>query len=143
MTNRNISESMAVLATVLPSAQVVGSVNSPPFQLNKSRKAMATIFVGASAGTVNAKIQSSATSGGSYVDVAGAAIAPISGPGQAQIELRGDRVNALGAGPFYQLVVIVAGATTPTAAVVQGSDARYEPNSDNNDATVLAVAVVI
>ena len=143
MTNRNISETVAQLASILPSAQAAGSVNSSPFQLNRCRKAMASILVGASAGTVNAKFQHCATATGAFADVPGAAVVPITGTGVEQIEIRGDRVNALGCGPYYQLVLTVAGATTPTAAIVQGADSRYEPASDYNDATVLAPAVVI
>jgi hypothetical protein len=145
MTNVLISESLANLAEILPSAQTVGTVTSSPFQLNKSRKAMATIMVGTpgSGGNVNAKFRWCATSGGTYADVTGAAMTQMTTAGIQQIEIRADRVNALGFGPFFQLSMTVATATTPTAAVVQGADARYMPNSDNNDAAVLNPAVYV
>jgi hypothetical protein len=145
MTNRNISESLAQLASIAPVAQTAGTVLSGPFTLNPSRKAMATILVGTpgSGGTVDAKIRWSATSGGTYADVTGAAMAQMVAAGSQQIEIRGDRVNALAQGPWFKLSVTVAVATTPIAAIVQGADSRDEPNSDHNEAAVLTAAVVV
>src|SRR5262249_27516129 len=134
----------AVLAVVNPANQAAGTVLSGPFRLNQSRKAMATILVGTpgTGGTVDAKFQWSATSGGTYADVTGAAITQITAAGSAKLEIRGDRVKARGQGPFFKLPITVGTATTPTAAVVHGADSRQEPNSDYDIAGTAAAVVV-
>lgn len=145
MTNSNIVERTAVLAEILPSAQGAGTVNSSAFTLQNFRHVMAMIQVGTpgSGGTVSAQLLSCATSGGSYTAVTGTSIVTLTAAGIARIEIRGDRAGAIGAGPFFKLQLVVAVATTPTAAVVIGSDCRYEPASQFNDATVASPDVVL
>lgn len=145
MTNRNIAEITANLAEIAAQSATAATYLSGPFQLNVCRKALATINVGTpgAGGTVDAKFRWSATSGGTYADVVGALIVQMTAAGIAQLEIRADRVNALGYGPFYKLSITVGVATTPIAATVLGGDCRYQPASQFNDAAVTNVYVVI
>jgi hypothetical protein len=145
VTNSNLVERSANLAEILPSAQAAGTQLSAAFTFQNGRHVMALVNVGTpgSGGIVNAQFVSSATSGGSYVPVTGTQIVPLAAAGIARIEMRADRVNALGFGPYFKLQVVVTVATVPTAANVTSVDGRYEPNSQFNDATVASPDVVL
>jgi hypothetical protein len=145
VTNANLVEVTANLAEILPVAQTAGTVLSASFTMAEFRHVVAEILVGTpgSGGTVNAQFLASATSGGTYAAVPGTAIAQVSAAGIARIEMRGDRVNALGVGPYFKLQVVVAVATTPIAATVTGADCRTQPASLYNDAAVVSPDIVL
>lgn len=144
--NRNLTESLVVLGTVKPQAAAAGTYTAGPFNLLFARRIVGRIHVGAlgTSGTVDAKYQASATSGGTYADVAGAAIAQVNSGAEnvAQLELKGETLAGAGQGPWVKLLITVGGSTaTQLSAIVEGGAAGYEPASDNNAATVTQTVV--
>lgn len=143
--NRNMTESLVVLGTVKPQAAAAGTYTAGPFNLLFARRIVGRIHVGAlGGGTVDAKFQASATSGGTYADVANAAIATINSGSEnvAQVELKGETLAGAGQGPWVKLLLTVTGGTgTQLSAIVEGGVSGYEPASDNNVATVTQTVV--
>lgn len=142
---RNLSESLAVVGKIDPTSQAASTVLSGAINTKLYRRIFAVVQVGAlgSSATVNAKFTAAPTSGGSYVDVTGAAITQVDTAGSkiAILELKAETLAALGLGGFVKLSLTVGTAATLTSAVIYGSCARYEPASDNNDASVASVTV--
>ncbi|WP_435005165.1 hypothetical protein P12x_003059 [Tundrisphaera lichenicola] len=144
MTNRLYSETLATLAGLPPANQAAGARSVADIPFGNQRKILFTVQVGTpgAGGTVDFKVQASPTAGGTYVDIPGAAIVQKIAAGNAQVEVRADRLNALGLGNFLKAVLTVAVATTPTAVLVQRGDSRFQPASDDNDAG-MATPIVI
>lgn len=145
--NRNITETLVELGRITPTSQPAGELLSAAINMKLHRRVFATILVGTfgSSATVDAVFKSSATSGGTYTAITGAAITQMLAAGGndkvVQIELKAETLSNLGVGPFVKLSVTVGTAPTLTAAVVYGVDDRYEPASDNNSAELTQTVV--
>ena len=141
--NRNLSETLAVLAYQCAN-QAVGAVTVGPFSTALQRRVLFNIVAGTpgASGTINAKVQASATQGGTYADVAGAAITALTAAGVAELEVKAESLTAAGVGPWIQLICTVGTATSPVAVLVQGAPGRYEPNGIDNSVTGTATPVV-
>lgn len=142
MTNRRMSEVIATLPAIVGSA--AATTNGAAFTLDKTRKAMFSVVAGppATGGTVDFKLQASPDGSTGWADVTGAKIVQLTAAGIAQLEIAADRINAMGVGPFFRGVLTIGTAAVQTAVLGQLSDARYQPASLYNDASV-ATAVLI
>lgn len=139
------SEAIAVLAKLTPASVAAGTATIGPFNAGLLGRVMFLLQIGAIAGgaTVDAKVQAAPTSGGTYVDVPGAAIAQVtvSAGKVEQIEVKGETLAALGLGPFVRLQITVANAAVILSGLAVSGHVSYSPASDLNtpiDQTVIA-----
>jgi hypothetical protein len=145
--NRTPSESVALLGVVAPISQTV-AVNTGLIPIKDFRRLMAVISVGviASSGVVNAKVQAAVGSGGSPVDIPGAAITAFTqaGSDSGKVAIINVNLDKL-AGEAYthaQLVITPSVAAALIAGQLWGFDARYGPASDSDNAVVDEIVTV-
>ncbi len=145
--NEKLSESVAVLAVIPPSAQAPGVVFSPWIGLDEADRVLAIIQVGAfgALATVDASIAQAQDAKGTNAKPIGAgkAVALAASAGndvQATIDVGATELDVADGYGFVQLGVSVGVAATETAAVILGGSARYEPASGFNNASVVQTA---
>lgn len=142
--NRNLSESLAVLALINPVSQSAGTVTFGPIDLAQQRRVLALVQSGVIGTSVDAKFTACKTSGGTYDDVPGAAITQITASNKvAKLELRAESVESLlGSGYRYAKLSLTGVGTNLIGGVILGAVSRYEPNSLNDAAAVSSTVVV-
>jgi hypothetical protein len=145
--NEKLSEALAVLAAIPPSAQAVGVVFSPWIALAEVDRILAVIQVGTfgALATVDASIAQAQSALGTNAKPIGAgksiALAASAGNDvQATIDVAATELDAANGYGFVQLGVSVGVAATETAALILGGCARYEPASGFNNASVVQTA---
>ncbi len=147
-TNSTPSERVAIIGMIAPQSVNGAAVNTGLKAIKDFFRLRATIKVGAitATGVVNAKLQAAVGSGGSPVDIAGAAITPLTAAGtdSNKIAIIDFNVDKL-AGDAYthvQLVITGSVAAALVDGVLEGFDARYEPASDIDGAFVDEIVTV-
>lgn len=147
ITNQKLSEALALLAAIPPSAQAVGVVFSPWISLAEVDRILAIIQVGAfgALATVDASIAQAQDNKGTNAKPIGAgkAVALAASAGndvQATIDVGATELDVANGYGFVQLGVSVGVAATETAALILGGCARYEPASGFNNASVVQTA---
>ena len=129
----NHTEAAAVLAVLPPQSAAAGVVTVGPFTSVNAMRTLFMINIGAlgGAGTVNAKVQASATSGGAYTDVAGTAITAVSAGASnlVFIEVRAETLAAAGQGPYLKLVVTIGVNAVLVSAVALSMATHYAPGA--------------
>ena len=145
MLNEKLSEAVAVLAVIPPSAQAPGVVFGPWIELNEADRLLAILQVGTfgANATVDASIAQAQDAKGTNAKPVGAgkAVALTAAMGndvQATIDVATADLDAANGFAFVQLGVSVGVAATETAAVILGGSSRYEPASGFNAASVVA-----
>jgi hypothetical protein len=143
MARDKLSQKLAIVQTINPVSVSASTVNMTGISMAQHRKLMfilQTGVLGASA-TVDFKLQSSATSGGTYADISGKSITQLvkasNDNNQAVIEIQASELPA--GQPFVRGVYTVGTAASILSGVVLGSNERYEPASDYNQAGVVQV----
>jgi hypothetical protein len=105
--------------------------------MSKLQRLMFIIDVGSvgAAGTVDFKLQSSATSGGTYADITGTAITQVTASSKiVTVELRADQLPA---GQRYVRHNLVIGTNAVQVAVLAlGGEAEYKPAKSQDIAAV-------
>lgn len=142
--NSLASERAAVLATIDPDVTTASTVVSDYCDMSKFGRVMAILLAGTlgSSATLNAKlVQATDASGTSVKDITGKAITELTEAGtdsdkQAIINCMAEELDVEGGFTHVALSVTVAVATSDIGAVVLGFDARHEPASDNDLASV-------
>lgn len=132
--NERLTEALAFVAKLVPASRSAGAVNVPSVQLTQGKKALFIVNGGSkgASGTLDFKLQSSATSGGTYADIAGAAIAQIVADDKfALLEIRGETLVGLGVGPWVRGVL-----TTGVNAVLSSVEVILAP-TDYSPASLL------
>ena len=136
-----LNERNAVVGVVNPATHAVGTVDTSAVDLKNFRRAMFVLLAGnlAGGGVIDFKLQSSATSGGSYSDLAGYAVTAMNNAdgtnGQAIVEISAD---VLPDGHRYvRGRVTIATAASPLAVIVLGGDPRFEPVASFDLASVI------
>ena len=132
----------AVIGVIDPDAYSNAAYDTGWIDVESFGRVMAIISVGTlgSSATVDAKLQSAETSGGSgSSDVTGAAITQLTQGGtdsdkQAIINLNVD--NLPEGDKFVKLIVTIGTAACDMGALLLGFDPRYAPASDYDAATV-------
>ncbi len=135
------SEQAAVVGVIDPDAYAAATYLSAAIDMSKFESIQAIVAVGdfVATATLDAKLTSSATSGGSYTDVAGKAIAQMTAAGtddnkQAVINCRASELPA--GHRFVKLSVTLGTAGADLGAVVLGHNPGHAPASDNDLASV-------
>lgn len=134
--NRRLTESLAVLASLAPASYNAGAQAVGPVLAQNCKRYVLMVHVGSLgvAGTVDAKIQASTTSGGVYSDIPNAAITQITAGAEniVLVEITGESILAAGKGSYIKGVVTVGVNAVVLAAKLLGAVGGYEPaNVDN------------
>lgn len=136
------SERVAIIGVIDPDAYAAAAYNTGLVAVGNFHRLQAIVQVGdiVATGTVNAKLQGAIGSGGSPVDIPGAAITQLTQAGsdsnkQAVINLNLDSLAGTGY-DHVQLVVTLGTAGADMGALLLGFDPRSAPASDYDAATV-------
>ena len=110
--------------------------------MSKFERVMFVVMVGAvTTGTVDAKLQESATSGGTYTDISGASITQITTSNKiATLEIKATQLSA--GKQFVRLSLTVGTAATLIAVLPIAGEARQKPASAQDIAAVTQRKVV-
>jgi hypothetical protein len=140
-----LSQGLSIAAAVSPQTLNNSNANSGNgIDMSKFRRAMAVVLVGSvtAGGSLTAKLQSAATSGGSFSDISGSTITAITTSNkQATIEIRDDELPA---GQQWLRVVLTEGGSQNVvcAAVLLGGEGDWKPASKQDPAAVAQRLVV-
>jgi hypothetical protein len=138
MYTEQLSQALSLAGTELdPVSQAVGTVTSGGVDLQKFRRALFVLQVGAvgAAGTVDAKLQQSASLATSYTDIAGSNITQITVSNKiVTLELRAGQLT--GANRYVRLSVTVGGNAVLLSALAIGGEAIDKPGSAQDVAAV-------
>ena len=144
--NAKGSELLAILATLDPTSQAVGTSSTGWIPVRAHHALLAVVHTGVlgTGATVDAKVQQALdATGTSAKDITGKAIAQIvkaSGDNkQALINVAPQDLDAVGGFGFIRLSVTVAGAASLTSAQVLGANARELPAEGANQTSVVQV----
>lgn len=139
--NALASEYAAVIGVIDPDANTAAAYDSDEIDMSKFDNIQAIVLAGAlgSSATLDFKLQSATTSGGSFSDITGKAITQLTQAGsdsdkQAVINLRAEELTE--GHRYVKAVMTVGTATSDSAAIVLGQCARHAPASDNDIASV-------
>ena len=144
MYSEQLSERLAVVATIDPDAYSAGAENSDAVDLSKFNRALFVLMVGdlGVSATVDFKLQWAATSGGSYTDISGKSITQLTQAGsddnkQALIEITAEELAAVDTTAQFVRGVLTIGTTACDAGMVAlAGVARHHPASDDDLASV-------
>lgn len=146
LTNAKVSEQAAVLATIDPISQGVGSAVSGWLSAANFERFLAMIDVGVfgAAATVDANIQQATSAAGAGAKaITGKAITQLLAAGgnnrQALINLKATELDMANGFNYFQLTVTVGAAATLIAASVLGGVAKNMPASALNQAGVAQI----
>lgn len=137
--NIALSENLALVGVIAPAVATPATYQTAAINTALQGRVVFLVNVGtvAGGGTLDFKIQASATSGGSYADVASTSITQITASNkQAKCEIRAETLQSLGIGPYIKGTAIVGTANVTFDVVALGGVSHYGPNSDNDLATV-------
>jgi len=138
-----LTQALSLAGTVNPATLNNTTGTSTAVDASKFQRIMGVILIGANAGSLTAKFQSSATSGGSYADVSGGPTmtAITTANKQASLELRQDQ---LAAGQQFVKLLITEGnsANAICAGVILGGEAPAKPAKAQNPASVAQSVVM-
>src|SRR5947209_12267700 len=113
MITEQLSQALSIAAAELdPVSQGAATVTTGGVDMSKFERVMFVVMVGAvTTGTVDAKLQESATSGGTYTDISGASITQITTSNKiATLEIKATQLSAGKA--FVRLSLTVGTAAT-------------------------------
>lgn len=146
MSNHNLlpSDRVAVLDVIDPSSQAAGAVSTAWISMTQLYSLMAVIAAGTlgADATLDAKIeQATSAAGAGAKDVEGKAITQLTKAGtddnkQAIINVRATDLDFNAGYTHARLTITVGTAASLTSAVLLGLDARYNPASALNAASV-------
>jgi hypothetical protein len=138
------SDRVAIVGAINPVSQGAGAVSTPWISVQNWRSMMAIVQAGAlgASATLDAKIeQATSAAGAGAKDVPGKLITQLTQAGtdsnkQAVINLRQAELDFANGFTHVRLTLTVGVAASLIAAVLLATDARYNPASDNDAATV-------
>jgi hypothetical protein len=138
------SDRLAILAAINPVSQGAGAVSTGWVAMQNWRSMIAIIQAGAlgASATLDAKLEQATNgSGAGAKDIPAKAITQLTQAGadgnkQAIINLRQTELDFQNGYSHVRLTLTVATTASLIAAVLLGLDARYNPASDNDAATV-------
>jgi hypothetical protein len=142
--NKLPSEDVAVLGTIDPDAYTAAAYTSDYADAGEFESLMAVIMAGTlgSSATLDAKlVQATDSSGTGSKDITGKAITQLTQAGtdsdkQAIINCRAEELDLANEFSHVAIVMTVAVATSDAGAVLLGTNARSNPASDNDLASV-------
>ena len=142
--NVKASEFLALLGSINPSSQAVGSLTTGWISLANVRTILAIVATGTlgASATVDASLsQAQDATGTGAKAIAGKAITTIAGVGgvQALINLQAHELDVNNGYQFVELTLTVGTAASEAAGFVLGASTRYEPASAFNQAGVTQI----
>ncbi len=142
--NVKASEFLALLGSINPSSQAVGSLTTGWISLANVRTILAIVATGTlgASATVDASLsQAQDAIGTGAKAIAGKAVTTITGAGgvQALINLQAHELDVNNGYQFVELTLTVGTAASETAGFVLGASTRYEPASAFNQAGVTQI----
>ena len=144
--NSRFSERNAILATINPASQGVGTANSGWIPVALFHQIVALISIGAfgASATVDAKFQQATNgSGAGAKDITGKALTQLLAAGgnnrQAMIEIRPDDLDTNAGYTHVQFSITVGTAATLIQAFIVGSLPRFQTAADRNAASVAQI----
>ncbi len=144
MITEQLSQALSIAAAELdPVSQGIGTVTSGGVDMSKFERVLFLLMVGSvgAAGTVDAKLQESATSGGTYTDISGGSITQITASNKiATVEIKATQLSS--GKQFVRLSVTVGGNAVLIAAVPLAGEAHQKPGSAQDIAAVTQRKVV-
>ncbi len=133
MSRSKLSQQLAVVDKLDPVSQAAATVLGTAIDMSLHRKVVFIIDVGAfgASATVDAKIQASATSGGTYADVSGKAIVQMlaAGGNNKVVKLEISAQEVTSGSRFIKLSITVGTAATLLSYVALAASDRYEPSN--------------
>lgn len=131
---------------MIPATAATGSsLATEAIPLSKQRRTLFTLQLGAVAtsGAAQILVQGATASGATFTTITALTSNVLTGSGAVQSEATNEGIVSLGSGfTWIKGVINVTGANVSGVALTAYSvDARYEPNSGNNAAYVLAPTV--
>jgi hypothetical protein len=138
MYTEQLSQALSIAGTEIdPVSQAAGTVTTGAVDMSKFHRILCVLMVGnvGGAGTVDAKLQQSATGAGGWTDVAGSNITTVTVSNKVvTLEIRYDQ---LAAGQRYVRLSITVGVNAVLiAALAIGGEAVEKPASANDVAAV-------
>ena len=141
------SEKITIAGFIGPALVNTTPLVSAPVDMSKFQEALFVLCLGdMAAETIDFKLQSSATSGGAYTDIAGRAITQLAASATANdskqvlINIKGDRVPT--GSQFVRASAVTGGATGGQACILGiGLRPRFGPASDDKSASVLQTVI--
>jgi hypothetical protein len=138
------SDRLAVVAAINPVSQGVGAVSTGWISMQNWRSVMAIVQAGVlgAAATLDAKLeQATSAAGAGAKDIAGKVITQLTQAGadsnkQAIINLRQVELDFSGGYSHVRLTLTVGTQASLVSALLLGLDARYNPASDSDAASV-------
>jgi len=135
------TERAAIVAVINPAEHGAGATDSSEVDHSGFNTTQWTLQVGAfgGSGTVDFKLQSASSSGGSFSDITGKSITQLTEAGsddnkQVVINLRADELTS--GDRYVKAVMTLATASTFASMTGLGFDARHAPASDNDLSSV-------
>jgi hypothetical protein len=143
------SDRLAIVAAINPVSQAVGAVSTGWISMQNWRSVMAIVQAGVlgAAATLDAKLeQATSAAGAGAKDIAGKAVTQLTQAGtdsnkQAIINLRQAELDFAGGYSHVRLTLTVGTQASLVSAVLLGLDARYNPASDSDAASVDEIVV--
>ncbi len=134
MYTEQLSQALSIAGTEIdPVSQGAGTVTTGAVDLSKFHRAIFAVMVGniGAAGTVDAKLQQSATGAGGWTDVAGSNITQVTVSNKVvTLEIRYDQLTA---GQRYARLSVTVGVNAVLiAALAIGGEAVQKPGSIND-----------
>lgn len=136
------SERAAVVAVVQPVDNNGATTLTAAFDHSKFGSSLWIVQVGviAAGGVVDFKLQSSATSNGTYADIAGKAITQLSATDDGKTVLVNLKAEELPTGePFVKGRLLTGAGSSLNSVVALGMDPLYGPASDDDLSTVAQI----
>jgi len=138
------SDRLAIVAAINPVSQAAGAVSTGWISMQNWRSVMAIVQAGVlgAAATLDAKLeQATSAAGAGAKDIAGKAVTQLTQAGtdsnkQAIINLRQVELDFANGYSHVRLTLTVGTQASLVSAVLLGLDARYNPASDSDAATV-------
>jgi len=139
MGNPNIkpNDRCTLIGIIDPDANTAATLLTGAIDMANFESCMAIIMAGdlGTNATIDAKLTQATTSGGTYKDVTGKAITQLTQAGtddnkQAIILCRSDELDVANGYRYVKLSMTTAVATSDSAAILLGLDARYQPPTD-------------
>ena len=151
MVTEQLTQGLAQVDQILPSNAAAGTVNSGGIDMQKFRRAIYVVEVGAmtASATLDAKLQScsQANFASGVHNMTAGAITQIANTGNnvvVTLETSDDAVNQQNPGDRYvRLQCVVSTAAVNFSAAGMGGEARQKPASAQNNTTVVTQQLVI
>ena len=138
------SDRVAILAAISPVSQAAGAVSTGWISMQNWRSVMAIVQAGVlgAAATLDARLeQATSAAGAGAKDIAGKLVTQLTQAGadsnkQAIVNLRQVELDFANGYSHVRLTLTVGTQASLVSAVLLGLDARYNPASDSDAATV-------